>query len=166
LTASGRSGLSELEVTADHEAGHAVVARLHRRLVTSVSIEPGEATLGHALTGHPPRPPRLGDPQSRAERLIIREIMMGLAGSVAEHIVGHRDRGSVILEDYERSHEMAASISGSPEEAAAMCGWLYERTLSLLRQPLVWDSVERVKSELVQNRRVTGRRLRELVPLL
>src|SRR5437870_327275 len=72
----GRCPMDAREITAYHEAGHAVMALLHDRPVAGVSIEADREGLGQCLFGKAVFRP--------TEDWIEREVLIALAGLAAE----------------------------------------------------------------------------------
>src|SRR6185437_15760265 len=94
----------KMEAVAYHEAGHAVAALLLHRPLRYVTIVPDKArgTLGHDLT-------------PRRRTILEREIMVLLAGEVAEREFRgwHNRVGS--RSDYEKAHNCARAICATDE---------------------------------------------------
>ena len=117
-------------------------------------------------------------------RRVEHEIMVGFAGGLSEmratgkneHEVG---TGTVAVDmeaanglpihslivggDAKMVLTLAEAVSGGDDEASAYLDWLRERTLSLMRQPDFWPSVEVVAEALLERERLNGREVRGIV---
>jgi hypothetical protein len=150
-----RRRITESEATAYHEAGHAVVAFEVGRGVQLVTIIPEGDAEGrvrkYRLRGfHPDY-----ETDGRTTRRLEQEIMISLAGGLAEaRYKGHRRR---LGDEKDLSHalDMASYVTGEPEECEAYIHWLYLRTRNLLE--VRWGIVEQFASELLARRRLSGR---------
>jgi hypothetical protein len=133
-----------MEAIAYHEAGHAVAALLLHRPLRYVTIVPDKerGILGYDLT-----------PRRRTS--LEREIMVFLAGEVAEEeFRGWRNRvGS--RSDYAKAHSYARAICETAEEAVAYLAWLRVRTANQILGPGPWLIIEAVAAELLVRERLT-----------
>jgi hypothetical protein len=168
--------------TAVHEAGHAVVALWLGVPVVSVDIVPSDydGTIGHTVcsklpeyvhewhaAGHPrPIPPRVRD---RLER----EVMVHLAGDTAQSMwTGVRDAravsvdesrfGSIVVGWDWHMGDVLDAITEGYQERRARVARLAGLTRALLGRDVVRAAVDAVAEELIDRRRVGGRRVRAL----
>ncbi len=106
-----RSGLSskDREITAFHEAGHALVAKLVSKdnRVTKVSIIPSTKGMGGFSLNIPP------DRMYKSKKDILNNIMVALGGRAAEDIIfGDDNITTGASSDLEKATEMALSLIG------------------------------------------------------
>jgi hypothetical protein len=159
-----RTRPSELECIAYHEAGHAVVAVALGRAVNRVSIIPDEErdTLGHCANRKMPffHPDYDYDRKTRA--LAEREILIYIAGGIAEARVRGRHNHVGARADIGMAMDMAARMSGDTEEASAYLAWLHARAKNLVAVPWHWRAVEKVAAVLLARQRISGQAVRRL----
>jgi ATP-dependent Zn protease len=148
--------------TAHHEAGHAVayywlreIGRYPLPRMRRVTIVPQEKSLGHVA----PFPTSSFRPDydhgPRVQLRVQGQIMVSLAGRIAERRhTGRRVRGGW-GKDYEQAVDLASRVTGGPEETSAMLRWLALATESLLAQR--WSLVEAVAQALLAQPTLTGR---------
>lgn len=159
-----RPRLSRLERAAYHEAGHAVVAcELHRRF-EYVTIVPTDGSRGSVR----PTPLRNFQPDGILDRrtcaLVQREVMWFVAGSIAEKL--HTGRGDWKVGargDIHEAFNLAEYATSSDEEAGAYVGWLRERTMNMLQQPILWASVEALATALLEQKTIRWRAARRII---
>lgn len=106
-----RSGLSskDREITAYHEAGHALVAKLvcKENRVTKVSIIPSTKGMGGFSLNIPP------DRMYKSKKEILNNIMVALGGRAAEEIIYGEDSITTgASSDLEKATEMSLSLIG------------------------------------------------------
>jgi hypothetical protein len=155
--------LSTLRRTAYREAGRAAMCIIRHRGFVSISIVPkGESNGGIRLTpihlydkkrGHP-------DPK-KAER----EVVIDMAGPIAEKIArGQRQwrgTGSDLL-SAPRAIELASQVCESHDAARAYLKYLWLDTRDALLDPAHWSGVQVLAADLIDRRRLTAHRAREL----
>jgi nucleoside-diphosphate-sugar epimerase len=152
-----------MELTAYHEAGHAVVAFALRRAVVGVSIVPDGDSNGRLVNR------KLPDTFShdvnndgRTRWFVEREIMVFLAGGLAlEKLQGHR-RALHDGEDRRRAINPAGYVCSDEEEIGAYLAWLGARTKLLLNQPWNWRAVADLARALLEHRELSGRVARRI----
>lgn len=157
-----------LERTAYHEAGHAVAAFLMRRRVLSVTIVPDEdaGSLGHNRYGVLPNIHPDYEIDSRTVRVIEREIVVSLAGWAAEARLdasARREASYLGDDDWHKAYDLATYVTGSPEEMEAYVNWLWVRAKYMIALPPQWAAVKGLASDLLERRRIGGRRVREVI---
>jgi hypothetical protein len=152
-----------VELTASHEAGHAVAAVALRRAVKGVSIVPDGASNGRLVNRQLPdtfRPDVNNDVRTRW--FVEREIMVFLAGGVAlEKFQGHR-RALGDGEDLRYAKDLASFVCGDMEEIGAYVAWLHARTKLLLNQPWNWRAVGDLAEALLEHKELSGRAARRI----
>jgi ATP-dependent Zn protease len=153
-----KTGKSELECTAYHEAGHAVAHLLLGGAVRQVSIVPdaGRARLGHCRRYHLPsfRPDIDNGPKALPR--VEREVVAYFAGGIAEaHFRGRHCRSGA-RRDMEAAFDLACRVCASDEEAEKFLAWLYVRAKGLITAERHWPAVEAVARELLARRTLSG----------
>lgn len=141
------------EVTAYHEAGHAVAALALGRPVRSVSIRPDSLRLGNCAFG-------TGSLRASADEL-EREALIALGGIAAELLWrGHYDAIG-------GAHDLRAVARLTLERAGGRRAERLERRLLTKAQHLLgddanWRAVERLAAELLARQIVSGRAARHI----
>ncbi|MGJ8672873.1 M50 family metallopeptidase [Rubritalea sp.] len=137
------------ELTAYHEAGHAVMAILMGRSVQKVSIIPSQNRLG-AVTMQKGRAKQVQD-KLEAEMLIL------LAGMAAEG----RKSGQYNLvgasQDLRMVEKLALSRAGNPKQATKLIHKTLDKTQHLLSNKANWSAVKAIAKELLENESISGR---------
>jgi hypothetical protein len=140
-----------MQAIAYHVAGHAVAAVLLHRPLRYVTIVPDKerGILGYDLT-------------PRRRTLLEREIMVLLAGEVAEEeFRGWRNRvGS--RSDYEKVHNCTQAVCETDEEADAYIAWLRVRIANQILGPGPWPIIAAVAAELLDHERLTADEVRAI----
>jgi hypothetical protein len=134
----------KMEAVAYHEAGHAVAALLLHRPLRYVSIVPDKE---RGILGY--------DLMPRRRTLLEREIMVLLAGEVAEEeFRGWRNRVGA-RSDYDKAHKCARAICETDEEAVAYVTWLRVRIANQILGPVPWSIIKAVAADLLVRERLT-----------
>jgi hypothetical protein len=153
----------QLESTAYHEAGHAVMRFLLGMSVHEVSVVPNEETLGHC-TGSSLRAPLdllvWGDGHRR--RKVERYILVSLAGGAAEAAFQGRYNWRGMELDLDCAIDLALKVCGGEAEAGKFAEWLLERARNLIIQDHTWAAVRRIAAALLKERRLSGRRAKAI----
>ena len=160
----------EIAIVAHHEAGHAVLSRNLRLGVREVSIIPQDDSLGYVT--HWPFPASFQpdvDNGTATEARVRKHIIVLLAGDAAEarfrRLTRRRQRplnqdpGS----DWYKAVDLAAYMTGSPKEAGAYLDWLLVKTREMIENEWTWAKITHVAETLIVERRLSGRRLGEVV---
>lgn len=164
----------QLQATAYHEAGHAVMALLLKKRFSMATIEPGEDFLGmvaySGLQAWESRTELLeygsfDDLGARDRSFLERDIMVSLAGPVAEAIyLGAADvavhlggRG-----DYQKILDLVTRFM-APDEAQPYVKWLEERAKTRLENPISWRGVTAVAECLLEEKTLTRNRVKSAV---
>ncbi len=140
-----------------------VLCIIHRRGFHSVSISTSGRSRGQiALTPLDIYDKRSGRPHPvKAER----EIIITLGGSIAERLATGqsewRGTGRDLL-GASQTIDLASELCPSHESARAYLRYLWLRTRDTLADPDHWMAVQLVAAELIDRRRVSGRRARQL----
>jgi ATP-dependent Zn protease len=142
------------EVTAYHEAGHAVVALVLGRPVAHVSILPTREYLGICQFGKPVFRP--------SEDWLEREILIALGGVAAEALHTGEYAWAGADRDHRYVHGLALQRAGNERQAERLERRMLAKTEHLLTRPAHWRAVERLAAELVRLREVSGRTARHL----
>jgi hypothetical protein len=145
--------ISHRELTAYHEAGHAVVALSLDRPVHRVSILPNRERLGQCEFGKGVFRP--------SEDSLEREILIALGGLAAEA----RYSGTYSIEEADRDlrYVRRLVLQRKSERAAPR----YEERMlakveSMLGDEAVWRAVELIAEELLKQQVISGRAVRHL----
>jgi len=154
----------ELEITAYHEAGHAVMAIFHKRQFRFVTIDSKEKEGVAGFVRYEP----FGISQPVDSRIRIkyeRQIMITLAGPAAEYIfTGNYELSFDVAEtDFKNTYELTSRICDSENEELPFVSWLNTRTNNILKDPAIWPCVEALAEELLKVKRLNYRKARELV---
>ena len=163
-----KSAFSKLQVTAYHEAGHAVVAHVLHRGLASITIVPDEDedTLGlcQYLRSRINWEGADWAPTTRQRSYLERAILTVLAGAEAEHALTGRRGHLGASHDYTQAVDCALiALGGDAEEASLFLGWMAYRARKLLQQPQNWHAVEALSRELMVHRTLSGRRTRAII---
>ena len=141
------------EVTAYHEAGHAVVALALDRPVHRVSVLPNRERLGQCEFQKGPFKP--------SEDWLEREILIALAGFAAE--ARHTGTYNTHEADHDLRYVRRLVLQRKLERAAAR---YEERMLSkveaMLSDDATWRAVELIAAELLKHGVISGRAARHL----
>lgn len=158
-----RRSARELESTAYHEAGHAVIAMHFRRAIRYVTIEATDTSYGHVLKT--PMPPSF-DPQNeidaRTMRRIEAEILVSLAGLAAESRFTGRRNLRAASGDYRFAVEMAAYAYNFGPVAGKYVEFLEARAMQLMAGPAVWVKVEAMAKALLAHKRLDAKQARAI----
>lgn len=151
--------------TAFHEAGHAVADLAQGRGASSVSIRGDlRGTLGHARRRRRSKPLVVAE-YPRHRKRIEKDIICSFAGVVAEgrhfgEVPNVRKHGGHF--DYRDAIDAATILLSREDEALAFCGWLYERTVTLLCVEPYWSAVEAIAKELLAEEALGGKQVRDI----
>ena len=154
------------EATAWHEAGHAVAQFFLRTMpgVRRVTIVPTKDLLGHMAGQYSPafrKRQRAGDWGPHTEVRHYEEIIMLLAGGIAERRATGRASHVGARLDYEHAADFALAASGNDAMANALLRWLRLRAEALLE--MHWEDVKAVAVALMQENTLNSSRLREVI---
>ena len=152
-----------LEATAYHEAGHAVVALDLRRAVRYLTIVPEGGSLGHVANA---KPPASFQPDLNSDRKtgawIEREVMIGLAGLVAEGIFRGRHNHIGASSDLHKVSLLASYHYGDGEVLTKWVDYMLASTKARVGAPRIWIQVEAIAAELMLHGRLGAKRIREV----
>ncbi len=148
------------QLTAYHDAGHAVVAHFCRYApaIRKVTIIPANEAHGQVAPVHE----SIFNPEIDADlRTIVDRITVLLAGNESiKKLTGRYDsRGA--FDDDDVAINLAMSPTGSGEEATAMLRWLRVRAQGLVRRH--WACVRAVATELLERSTLSGRDVRQVI---
>jgi ATP-dependent Zn protease len=141
------------EVTAYHEAGHAVLALLLGRPVERVSVLPDREHAGHCAFGKSVFRP--------SEDWLEREMLIALGGIAAEarHTGDYAWGGAA--RDQRYVHELAVQRAGE-RRAERLQRRLLAKAEHLLANEGHWRAVELIAAELLYRGTISGRTARHL----
>lgn len=157
---------AQATATAYHEAGHAVVAHYLGQSVgrKGISIVPDAETSGRvhlplALTNAMET-----RPTGRMRSLAEDRAVVWLAGLEAQRKYRSRSvRNYHASQDYENAVDIISYICGSPEELEPYLRLLQARAKAILHLPMIWESIERVASALLEHKQLSRAELMELI---
>lgn len=153
----------KLRCTAIHEAGHAIAAVELRRAVLYATIEPSDDTLGHVRNPKPreivPGHKNLANWHWAFERTIL----ISLAGPAAEA----KYRGRRNLPGAARDHMSVAYLvhdefGPDSDTSRLYVAYMESRAKDLVHVPRIWTGIEMLADELIEHRRVNGKRIKEI----
>ena len=155
---------SRLELTAYHEAGHAVVSVLERRPIIAVTIEPDGEYLGRVLNSPMGKSfqPEI-DSGRRTRSLIEAEIRICFAGCLAESKRVGREVRAGAEQDLDVAANLATYATGSVEETSAYLEWLMVATRQLIAQKHHWKAIETLAAQLVLQTTLSGRAAKKVI---
>lgn len=137
------------ELTAYHEAGHAVMALLVGRSVQKVSIIPSQNRLG-AVTMQKGRAKQVQD-KLEAEMLIL------LAGLAAEGRKSGQYNLQGAAQDLRHVEQLALSRAGNPKQATKLIHKTLDKTQHMLSNKSTWTAVKAIAAELLEHESISGR---------
>ena len=155
----------KLKKTAYHEAGHAVAAFILRKRFKKISIIPNpyENSLGRLSgCGWKSNLNPEFDEDGRLRHMVETQIIIFLAGPVAEAKLTGRYNHIGASKDYEGAVLYASYVTGSSEETSAYINWLLEKTKNIL-SIYRWDAVELLAGELIKRREIGYKTTREII---
>jgi hypothetical protein len=155
----------KLKKTAYHEAGHAVAAFAMSKRFKKVSIIPipDDNSLGR-VSGcgwNSKLNPEI-DEGVRLRHLVEAQIIIFLAGPVAEAKLTGRYNHIGASKDYAGAVSYADYVTGSSEETGAYINWLIEKTKNILSL-YHWNAVELLAGELIKHREIGYKATREII---
>ena len=136
------------ELTAFHEAGHAVMALICGRPVHKVSVRPNATRLGQCEFKKGVQRP--------SDDWVETEILIALAGAAAEELHAGTPDWHGAGRDLLAVRKLAASRAGE-RGAERLSKRLYQKALYLLGDEAAWAAVARLAAELVRLGEVSGR---------
>jgi hypothetical protein len=157
----------QLEATAYHEAGHAVMSHCHGRRLKRVDIVEEEDRLG--LCRQEKWPPWVldelngGSDSPRVNHWIEVQIRILLAGPAAEKQYTGRGNHRGARSDYNVSSDLAMHRCCGTEETNAYMRWLWIGVKAHLRVAHWWQCVEAVAAALLERHRLTGAEVQTII---
>jgi len=142
------------DVTAYHEAGHAVLALVLGRPVQHVSILPTREFLGLCTFGKAVFRP--------SEDWLEREALIALGGIAAEALHTGEYAWDGAARDHRYVRELSLRRAGSERHAERLERRLLSKAEHLLSRPENWRAVERIAAELLRVQEISGRAARHL----
>lgn len=154
---------TQLERTAYHEAGHAVMHLEEKLAFEHVTIVPNEErrSLGHLIW----KVQSDFNPEISSDRKTLRllesMILCSLAGPAAEAIYAGRRNWRGAAGDLEAMVARAIDYTGSPEEANAFVNWLWIRANNTMKAQ--WPTVEAVAEALLAKKTLSTREVKKAI---
>jgi hypothetical protein len=157
------------EECAFHEAGHAVMAVLHNRILGEVSIDPSteRGTVGHVehyLTEN--RVEKTRRSRSGREGFVMAEIMIAYAGHLASGIRTGLIAPHGAQKDLALASELSAMVYEDEGTRNAFENLLWHQTRTTLQEPIKWAAVVALAHVLLAEGTVPGRRARRLIKMV
>jgi hypothetical protein len=154
-----KKGITQLERTAYHEAGH-VMAHFRLHVVFRyVTIIPAEGFLGCVRTYPHGRKFREhienGDYTLRERDRLENDIVIYFAGNEAEKKYCGRYNHQGATSDRHNSIDLAGYIAGEGEALEAYLRWLRLRARDLIANSLNWKAVQMVAEALLERKTLT-----------
>ena len=146
--------LSPEQITAYHEAGHAVVALALGRAIQRVSILPNESRLGACEV----KKGRVKPSDDELETAIL----IFLGGLAAEAKFTGRYGWGGASQDLEQVRSMCLSRAGNEKRAEKLAGRMLDKVEHLLHQSVHWSATKRIADELLKSTTISGRAARHL----
>jgi ATP-dependent Zn protease len=152
-----------LERTAYHEAGHAVVAMKLNQKFHHVTIEPEEGSLGHILHDKLSRRFRPDVEMGfRTREKIENHCLISMAGMAAESKFIGSETWEGGGSDKDRAIVFASYLYFDSEIVGPYILFMRARADSLMRSARVWSQVEAVAAALLEHRTLTWDRVEEI----
>lgn len=151
--------MKRIEVTAYHEAGHAVADLALGRAFRYVTIEPDEDSLGHcmgvAYRGGQRLEMDVYEGNNRARDWIERRVKTLLAGAIAERRFTGRNSSAGGWSDDRIAIDLLSHLCGTETfEIDAYLDLLIIRTRALLSVPHRWMAIQRLAAQLLDKQTV------------
>lgn len=137
------------ELTAYHEAGHAVMALLMGRSVQKVSVIASQNRLGVCTI----QKGRAKQVQDKLEA----EVMILLAGMAAEGRRSGRYNMQGAAQDLQVVEKLALSRSGNAKQASKWIHRMLDKTQHRLSDKDSWQAVKVIAAELLEKESISGR---------
>ena len=141
--------------TAWHEAGHSVLALELGLTCKSATVLPGHGTQGEVTLGGWASDPAW-DQQLLQQARAHLDIMVTLAGPMAEELASGRRGDSAATMDRCQVWDQAKELTSDDEEARLLLAWLERRCRSWLNDPRTWLKVQNVADALEKKKTLTG----------
>jgi hypothetical protein len=159
--------MKRIEVTAYHEAGHAVADLALGRAFRYVTIEPDEDSLGHcmgvAYRGGQRLEMDVYEGNNRARDWIERRVKTLLAGAIAERRFTGRNSSAGGWSDDRIAIDLLSHLCGTETfEIDAYIDLLIIRTRALLSVPHRWMAIQRLAAQLLDKQTVRYRDARAI----
>jgi ATP-dependent Zn protease len=142
------------EITAIHEAGHAVVALALGRAVQRVSILPDETRLGACEIRKGTVKPSDDDVETA--------ILIFLGGLAAEARLTGVYGWAGASQDLREVQAMCLARAGNEKRAEKLIRRMISKAEHVLDQPGVWAATQRIAAELLSRTTISGRAARHL----
>jgi len=156
--------MKRIEVTAYHEAGHAVCSLLQDVSFKHVTIKPNKADGSRGECKSPRRAPAniKHDDSPRVRRWIESEVIIFAGGYVAQQFFAKKRIFGGAQGDWSAIFGLLRLHSRSMDEISAQHALLTIRARNLLLQPFSWRMVEAVAKELLRGHILKFKEAREV----
>lgn len=141
-------------VTAYHEAGHTVLAVLHESEIEEVTIVASEDAEGHVKRFSLMKESVQYGDSMKDRDTVEKDIMIFLAGALAERRVVAELDPQTAAWDYHHVHDAVTYMTGSNKESEAYLEWLTIRTNQTLDR--LWPHVEAIATLLLERQTLSG----------
>ncbi len=155
----------QLERTAYHEAGHAVIAYSLKRKFRYVTIIPTDGYLGcvqPSMSGYKTFHPEY-DSSSRTIKHIEHEVEIYLAGQIAEKMFSGKENWKCSSQDWSNATSMAGHACGNAEAEEAYTHLLWVETKAMMRLPWNWHAVKTLAKQLLIHHKIAYPRAKEII---
>ena len=152
--------MTQEELTAYHEAAHAVACYELRVPFKRISIIAHGYIAGSVAGGKPPEWLEWDSASTRARLRVERQIICYYAGQVVSESFGLSTEGQP---DFAGAASYAFLVAGSGREADAFVTWLWERARNLVTSPLQWMAIEALAATLMVDKEMSARKARRII---
>jgi ATP-dependent Zn protease len=151
------SGLKHLgkaaEITAYHEAGHAVACCVFKHEFKTVSIIPGEGFQGILNGSGIPEDFNIDNPGPEEKKLAWEQIIISLAGTASEYRFTGEDNWGGSMRDRRKAYAFAALLDRRVED-------FYETAREFISSN--WKKVEAVAQALLERHTLSAQQVKEI----
>jgi hypothetical protein len=165
--------IRQIEITAFHEAGHAVSAYLKHCRIKRISIIPDHHSRGRVTVfswlgnGYSSRGCKSKNELKIVRRNIEREVMVMCAGYTAEFLLNNEEEFPLNLTtpDMQTAHKLCEclSIIKESETATAVLERILADTQEILKAPVNWGAVKALAAELLRYGEIDSRWARTII---
>jgi hypothetical protein len=154
---------TEIQRTAYHEAGHAVMSVYLRRSFRLVSVIPDkdDESIGRVLY-HKLSNINYEDIDDKAERQIQRLIMCAMAGPAAENIFSGRN-SNIAFGDMEHIKILVTILISDQEELSLYTRWLWVKTRNIMLMPINQVSTKALAEALLERKSLSSKAARKIM---
>ena len=153
----------KLELTAFHEAGHAVMALAVGRVVNKVDVHAKGTRLGVCKMSKG-RAGKAKSSKASADNL-EGELLILLGGMAAEARKSGRYNMQGASQDLREAEKLAMMRAGNANQAGKVLKRAMDKVHHLLSKPEVWGAVKVIAAGLVENSSMSGKEAKHLYEL-